>query len=68
MQKQADKNHLTVHIVRELKVFGNFSKESHNHHIYNKNIGHSSFGNPELTKTFTTKFGLFGVRERDAKG
>lgn len=29
MQKQADKNHLTVHIVRELKVLGNFNKKSH---------------------------------------
>lgn len=25
------------------------------------------FQNPELTKTFTTKFGLLGVKERDAK-
>lgn len=54
MQKQADKNHLTVNIVRELKVFGNFNKESHIiiTSAYNKNIWHSSFGNPELTKTF----------------
>lgn len=61
MQKQADKNHLTAHIIGELKVIGNLNKESHYSHLHTvKTYGTPVLGILSLPKLLQLNLGYLG--------